>query len=300
MLSARFAEMLEHESNVECLQKRTKVIGMSHTSAWPSAWTSSRPSRDRPRAPSSPRGAEAVENGVKIARVATGRQALIAFSHAFHGRTLLAATLTGKRLKEPAMENLFILWRLNMKTDMTQLRRIPTFAGAFLVIGLGLQTTAQAHVYVVQTEVNAGAYQDFELRVPHGCKGSPTTELRVKMPDGLHWVSPENSHNWKITIKMRRLAQAVKVDGVTVTDTVDEIAWSGNAVPDQMFERFVFNAKVPNEPGRILFFKTIQTCKQGETKWVAVPENPAKLEEFLRATPEPAPHTKIVQPARPQ
>ena len=41
-------------------------------------------------------GAEAVENAVKIARVATGRQAVIAFSQAFHGRTLLTATLTGK------------------------------------------------------------------------------------------------------------------------------------------------------------------------------------------------------------
>ena len=41
-------------------------------------------------------GAEAVENAVKIARVATGRQAVVAFSHAFHGRTLLTATLTGK------------------------------------------------------------------------------------------------------------------------------------------------------------------------------------------------------------
>ena len=41
-------------------------------------------------------GAEAIENAVKIARVATGRQAVIAFSHAFHGRTLLTSTLTGK------------------------------------------------------------------------------------------------------------------------------------------------------------------------------------------------------------
>lgn len=41
-------------------------------------------------------GAEAVENAVKIARVATGRQAVIAFTHAFHGRTLLGMTLTGK------------------------------------------------------------------------------------------------------------------------------------------------------------------------------------------------------------
>lgn len=41
-------------------------------------------------------GAEAVENAIKIARVATGRQAVIAFNHAFHGRTLLGMTLTGK------------------------------------------------------------------------------------------------------------------------------------------------------------------------------------------------------------
>lgn len=41
-------------------------------------------------------GAEAVENAVKIARVATGRNAVIAFSGGFHGRTYMAMSLTGK------------------------------------------------------------------------------------------------------------------------------------------------------------------------------------------------------------
>jgi 4-aminobutyrate aminotransferase/(S)-3-amino-2-methylpropionate transaminase len=41
-------------------------------------------------------GAEAVENCVKIARHVTGRDAVIAFDHGFHGRTLLGMTLTGK------------------------------------------------------------------------------------------------------------------------------------------------------------------------------------------------------------
>jgi len=41
-------------------------------------------------------GAEAVENTVKIARVATGRQGIVAFTHAFHGRTHMALSLTGK------------------------------------------------------------------------------------------------------------------------------------------------------------------------------------------------------------
>ncbi len=40
-------------------------------------------------------GAEAVENAVKIARAATGRQAVVSFTGAFHGRTLLALSLTG-------------------------------------------------------------------------------------------------------------------------------------------------------------------------------------------------------------
>lgn len=41
-------------------------------------------------------GAEAVENCVKIARNVTGRDAVIAFDHGFHGRTLMGMTLTGK------------------------------------------------------------------------------------------------------------------------------------------------------------------------------------------------------------
>lgn len=41
-------------------------------------------------------GAEAVENAVKIARQATGRPAVICYSGGFHGRTLLASTLTSK------------------------------------------------------------------------------------------------------------------------------------------------------------------------------------------------------------
>ncbi len=41
-------------------------------------------------------GAEAVENGVKIARYATKRAAIIAFQNAFHGRTYMALTLTSQ------------------------------------------------------------------------------------------------------------------------------------------------------------------------------------------------------------
>jgi 4-aminobutyrate aminotransferase len=41
-------------------------------------------------------GAEAVENAIKIARAYTGRPGIIAFSGAFHGRTMMGCALTGK------------------------------------------------------------------------------------------------------------------------------------------------------------------------------------------------------------
>lgn len=43
-------------------------------------------------------GAEAVENAVKIARKFTGRQAVVAFDHAYHGRTNLTMALTAKSM----------------------------------------------------------------------------------------------------------------------------------------------------------------------------------------------------------
>ena len=42
-------------------------------------------------------GAEAIENAIKIAKSATGRKNVIAFTGAFHGRTLMAVTLTAKK-----------------------------------------------------------------------------------------------------------------------------------------------------------------------------------------------------------
>jgi len=41
-------------------------------------------------------GAEAIENSIKIARAATGRSAVVAFTGGFHGRTFMGMSLTGK------------------------------------------------------------------------------------------------------------------------------------------------------------------------------------------------------------
>ncbi|KAA9107682.1 4-aminobutyrate--2-oxoglutarate transaminase [Microbacterium rhizomatis] len=43
-------------------------------------------------------GAEAVENAIKVARKYTGKQAVVAFDHAYHGRTNLTMALTAKAM----------------------------------------------------------------------------------------------------------------------------------------------------------------------------------------------------------
>lgn len=59
-------------------------------------------------------GAESVENAIKIARQATGRQAVISFSEAFHGRTYMAMSLTSK-----------ISYKYNCGPFMPEIYRLP-------------------------------------------------------------------------------------------------------------------------------------------------------------------------------
>ncbi len=54
------------------------------------------PHGDRTKAMLVSTGAEAVENAIKIARQATGRQAVLCYTAAYHGRTMMAMTLTSK------------------------------------------------------------------------------------------------------------------------------------------------------------------------------------------------------------
>jgi 4-aminobutyrate aminotransferase/(S)-3-amino-2-methylpropionate transaminase len=54
------------------------------------------PHGDRTKALLVSTGAEAVENAIKIARQATGRSGVLCYSDGFHGRTMMAMTLTSK------------------------------------------------------------------------------------------------------------------------------------------------------------------------------------------------------------
>ena len=174
-------------------------------------------------------------------------------------------------------------------------------------------TSVNAHNTLTSYYVPAGYMQDLEIRVTHGCKDSPVKEFRVKMPDGVVRVQTEYTRQWTVEKRMRKLPKPVPGDGGNmITETVDEIIWKNPKSPMPaagVYEGFRFRAAIPDAPGQILFFRSINVCEKGEERYVDLPTEsldastpglPEKLLKFMMATPTPSAFVIIEKPARPQ
>ncbi|MEZ5459697.1 MAG: YcnI family protein [Steroidobacteraceae bacterium] len=157
---------------------------------------------------------------------------------------------------------------------------------------------AAAHNNMTSYYAPAGYLQDLELRVTHGCKGSPVKEVKVRIPDGVMRVQVENNRNWQIETKMRKLPKPIPGEGGNmITETVEEIIWKNPKSPmpaGGFFEGFKFRAALPDKPGEIVFFRSINVCVNGEERYIDLPKVPLnartpdlgkKLMDFMTATP---------------
>lgn len=178
--------------------------------------------------------------------------------------------------------------------------KIPALAVAALLAGAS--GAALGHAYVHMTHMPAGWIHDIEVRVPHGCGPLPTNEVRVKIPEGVTRVRAEHSSEWKIDTVMRKLDPPMVMEGgFEVTETVGEIVWSGSELPPARFGRFVFRAALPDEPGRILWFKTTQRCGDEELRWdKELTDESMSMGAFLRTVPDSSPFVVLTEPERPQ
>jgi uncharacterized protein YcnI len=181
-----------------------------------------------------------------------------------------------------------------------------------LLLATGLPFAAGAHNYLREIEAPAGYVQDVAMRVPHGCKGSPVKQVRVKIPKDVYRVTVEYRDDWDVEVKMRKVDPPVPGDGGRpITETVDEIIWRNpaNLLPPDRVGEFRFRAKLPDEVGRILFFRTLNACEEGDDNYIDLPEmalnlsDPAfheKFWSFMTATATPAPYVILTKPVRPQ
>jgi periplasmic copper chaperone A len=133
---------------------------------------------------------------------------------------------------------------------------------------------AQAHAMLDVPTATAGAYYRASLVMTHGCAGSPTTAVRVLVPDGFRGAKPMPKPGWKLAVRSEPLRQPYVSDGRQITSHVVEITWTAvsadNWLPNSQTDEFVMRGSLPAEPG-MLWFKVLQTCEKGQNDWSQIP-----------------------------
>lgn len=151
--------------------------------------------------------------------------------------------------------------------------RAPFAWGAAAVTAAALGAApALAHVTLQPNEAVAGNYFTTSLSVPHGCDGTGTVAVRVKIPDGVLSVKPQMKPGWTVDIKTRKIeGEQPKLHGKTITETVDEVAWRGGPLPDNLYDTFGLVMKLPDAAGKTLYFPVVQECEKGVHRWIELP-----------------------------
>ncbi len=122
---------------------------------------------------------------------------------------------------------------------------------------------AFAHAVVKPAQVGIGAFQVFTLGVPSE-KPVATVAVRLMLPDGLNFVTPNVKPGWKVEVKTAATGKQVKDDdGMMVAEQKPvEINWTGGSIPAGQRDEFNFQAQVP-ATATTLNWKVYQTYSDG-------------------------------------
>lgn len=140
------------------------------------------------------------------------------------------------------------------------------FGGAF---------AANAHVDIKEGSVEAGSYTILTFGVPHACDGTATTKIAIQIPEGINAVTPTRNNLYTVEKMMEELATPLTDShGNEVTERVAQVIYTATVpLPDGQRDAFELSLQIPeNAAESTLFFPTVQTCEQGETAWVQIPE----------------------------
>lgn len=136
---------------------------------------------------------------------------------------------------------------------------------------------AFAHIDPDPPEAPAASTQSVGFTVEHGCDGSPTVQLDMRLPEGVSEVAAE------------------PIDGWTSSITDNVLSFAGGTLPDDTAMTFRIVMTLPNTPGATLYFPFVQRCAVGEIRWIDLPAGDAEAEQPAPAmllsaavTPPPA------------
>ena len=151
------------------------------------------------------------------------------------------------------------------KSLLRSAARAAVVAAGVGALTLGGALAANAHVSVIPDTTAAGSYALLTFGVPHGCDGSSTTKVAIKIPEQVNAVTPTVNPNWDVQKVMVPLNPAVTDShGNQITERVDQVVYTAKTpLPDGYRDAFVLSLKVPDVAGQTLSFPTIQTCEVG-------------------------------------
>jgi periplasmic copper chaperone A len=163
-------------------------------------------------------------------------------------------------------------------------------AGAMLCIGV-----ASAHVTLETQQAPVGASYKAVLRVPHGCDGSATTAIRIRVPSGVIGVKPMPKPGWKLDTVSGKYPKPFTLRGAKMSEGVTEIAWSGGNLADAFYDEFVFTGALAEElsAGQTIYFPVVQECEKGVHRWIEIPTGHGGHDDHSGG-PEPAPGLKLL------
>jgi len=149
-------------------------------------------------------------------------------------------------------------------------------------------TPATAHVTIDPGEAPADGYATLQVQVPHGCDGSATRVVRVRIPESVPAVTPQVHPGWEVTTK-EGPKHAVELHGEKVTRGVKEVVWTATVaepLPDDRLDVFGMSVKLPaGEAGDTVYFPTVQECVEGQAGWIQIPKANESADELESPAP---------------
>ncbi|MGH6760620.1 MAG: DUF1775 domain-containing protein [Phyllobacterium sp.] len=164
-------------------------------------------------------------------------------------------------------------------------------AGLALLAVFANAAAAQAHASLEKAEAKNDTTYKAVLRVPHGCEGKATNEVRIKLPEGFISAQPMPKSGWDVEIIKGDYAKTYKSHGEDVKSGAVEIRWKGGDLPDEFYDEFIVRGTLTGfEKDTAIYFPATQLCGDTSVKWEDIPvegQNPHSLKN-------PAPQLKVL------
>lgn len=160
-------------------------------------------------------------------------------------------------------------------------------AAAVAVVVAGPASPASAHVSVNPSTTAAGAHAVLELSVPHGCDGSPTTEVTIQLPDEINAVTPTRNPLWEVEKQVVQLDPPVTdAHGNELTERVASVTYRADVpLPEGYRDVFELSVQIPDTEGATLVFPTVQKCEESEAAWIEVAGDGQSEDDLERPAP---------------